>query len=147
MGDLGVHYNPTNNTHHDKPALMEDRRQGGASFYTESGVDHQLKNFSRSGSNWEYRKYLTHNATKIMKVNFRHKLMENPHNTMGIHKEQGQDIENQNLKTPFLYKDSFDMTNVDQTFSSNLKELYLNREQLQLMKTSPSVYSSSMNKY
>ena len=73
--------------------------------------------------------------------------MENPHNTMGIPKEHGQNIENQNLKTPFLYKDSFDMTNVDQTFSSNLKELYLNREQLQLMKTSPSLYSSSMNKY
>tara|TARA_Y100000816_G_scaffold289836_1_gene277150 strand:+ start:15020 stop:15472 length:453 start_codon:yes stop_codon:yes gene_type:complete len=132
---LGTLQNPTNNQFHSMPALMEDKRQGAASWNTEASVDQKLKEYTNSTSNWEYRKYLTSNANEVMSVNFRHKLMENP-------------VQNQitsqapiTNRSPYLYGGLLDKTNVaSDTFSSDLKDLYLTRVQLQAKHSGPSVY-------
>ena len=139
--------NGSNNIHLNMPALMSDGRQSDTSWVTESVVDDRLKTSTNLKSNWEYRQYLTNNATSIMNTNVRNELLYNAHQSAstgdGISPEFDQQNSNSSQNGPYLYRDLNDMTPVrPSTFSSNLKQLYLTREQQQARLSSPGIYAT-----
>jgi hypothetical protein len=64
---LGYH---SNNQYDNFPPLMSDGRALVASWQPESVINNQIIHENGIQSNWQYRKYLTHNANKIMKINY-----------------------------------------------------------------------------
>ena len=61
----------TNNKYPEFPPLMSDGRAITASWQPEASVNQDLIEHNGIKSNWEYRKYLTHNAKEVMEYNFR----------------------------------------------------------------------------
>ena len=127
-----------NNAVHSKPALMSDGRQGNGSYHSESLVDQGIKyNRANVNSNWEYRQYLTNNASSIISTNFRNDLMQN-HTPADAEMDTSTPTSN-----PYLYNGTNDMTSVrPNTFSSDMKQLYLSRQQHEAKMSAPSVYSN-----
>jgi len=123
-----------NNYHASMPALMSDDREH-RSWYPEALVDYNIKKTTNITSNWEYRKYLTSNASQLMNINSRNAVMQNPVETASQSTSTG---------TPYLYHSSGDMTQVRPgVFGSDLKATYLTRVQLQANTVSPSMYSNT----
>ena len=123
-----------NNYHASMPALMSDDREH-RSWYPEALVDSNIKKTANITSNWEYRKYLTSNASQLMDINSRNAVMQNP---------TGNASQNTLTGTPYLYRSSSDMTQVRPgVFGSDLKSTYFSRVQLQTNTTSPSMYSNT----
>jgi len=60
----------TNNVYPGFPPLMNDGRALIASWQPEATANESLLKSSGVSSNWEYRKYLTHNAKSIIETNF-----------------------------------------------------------------------------
>jgi hypothetical protein len=124
-----------NNYYPNMPALMSDDREQ-RSWYPEAVVDNNIKKSANITSNWEYRKYLVSNADNIMDINMRNAIMQNP---------SGDIIKNNELsRPPYLFKGVNDMTPVRPgVFGSDLKSVYLSREQLQAKSVAPSMYSTT----
>lgn len=132
LRELGV---PSNNIHHNKPAMMSDGRQT-CSWLSESIVDMHMKETTNIKSNWEYRKYLTANATQIMSKNMSNE-MHNNVNNISMSSET-------NVQTPYNFKGLDDRTEVRaNTFSSDLKQIYLSRNEQESKLYAPNVYSGS----
>jgi|SaaInlLV_10m_DNA_4_1040232.scaffolds.fasta_scaffold41036_1 hypothetical protein len=132
LRNLGV---ASNNIHESKPALMSDGRQN-CSWLSEAIVDSKFKSMSGSATNWEYRKYLTSNATQLMSNNMNNEMMNNVNN---IAVTNGS-----NTSTPYNYTSINDNTLVrDGNFSSDLKQVYLSRQQLQSKMFTPSMYQGN----
>ena len=126
---------PSNNIHFDKPAMMSDGRQD-RSWKSEAIVDNEMKQQSNSMSNWEYRKYLTNNANVIMTQNTQSGLSANVNHQMGSDK-LGPNI-------PHTFNGIQDNTPVtSNTFSSDLKQIYLSREQQQARMSTHNVYAGN----
>ena len=129
-------YIGNNNQYADMPALMSDDR-AQRSWYTESVVDHRLKQDANITSNWEYRKYLTANAMQLMDINKRNAVMQNAETSFASPPDQA-------VTTPYVYKGVDDMTQVRPgVFASDLKTVYLSREQLQSKAVAPGIYSTT----
>ena len=127
----------TNNKYPEFPPLMCDGRAVTASYQPESVVNQDLIHKNNIQSNWQYRKYLTENAGKIMEQNFRESC-----NDTGYYKRHNDlplNAMNQSTPstTPFLYNSLLDAQKPFGYASSDLKDLYLSREQLDARKVSP----------
>jgi hypothetical protein len=134
---FGTLDNPSNNIHHNMPALMSDGRHV-SSWQGQSVVDDNLQKSSKSMSNWEYRRYLTNNARSIMAKNTKNELTSNLDYNMGTSHQTMQD------NNPYTFKGTLDNTNViPNTYSSDLKQLYLSRQQHQTKRSAPSVYAGN----
>jgi len=130
-------YSGNNNYHTNMPALMSDSREQ-SSWYTEAVVDNNIKKAANITSNWEYRKYLTNNATHLMNINARNALMENPTTTSSTSSQSAV------AGTPYVYRNVDDRQRVrPDVFSSDLKTVYLNRDQLQAKASAPGLYSTT----
>uniref|UniRef100_A0A6C0FDE7 Uncharacterized protein n=1 Tax=viral metagenome TaxID=1070528 RepID=A0A6C0FDE7_9ZZZZ len=131
---FGTLDNPSNNIHHNMPALMSDGRSV-CSWQNQAIVDSRLQ---KSMSNWDYRRYLMKNAKSIMKQNSENELKSNLNYNMGSH-QQGMDDNH-----PYTFKSTHDNTNViPNTYSSDLKQLYLTRQQQQIRRSAPSIYAGN----
>jgi len=120
----------TNNKYPEFPPLMSDGRSIVASYQPESTVNNQILQDNGIKSNWEYRNYLVANATQIMEKNFR----ESSNDTGYFAKQYEAPNSNEVLKDvnnpPFHYnKDNLDEKPFGYA-SSDLKHLYLTREEL-----------------
>ena len=131
LRNLGV---ASNNIHESKPALMSDGRQN-CSWLSEAIVDSKFKSMSGSATNWEYRKYLTANATNVMSNNMQNEMMNNVNN---ISPTTGTTV-----ATPYNYKGIDDNTAIRNNFGSDLKQSYLSRQQLQSKMYAPSIYEGN----
>ena len=132
--DLRTLGTSSNNIHNNQPALMSDGRQN-CSWLSEAIVDQKFKSMSGSASNWEYRKYLTSNATNMMANNMQNEMMNNVNNispTIGT-----------TVAPPYNYNGINDNTEVRNNFGSDLKRIYLSRQQLQSKMSAPSIYEGS----
>ena len=126
---LGYH---ANNQYDNFPPLMSDGRALVASWQPEALANKQLIEENGIASNWQYRRYLTENAKSIMKTNFREsandvgyiKLDEKPESSSG---------------GPFSFKSFLDDSKPVGYKTSDLKNLYLSREQLNSRKVSPAI--------
>lgn len=123
----------TNNKYPEFPPLMMDGRAITASYQPESILNESLILENGIKSNWEYRKFLTGNAQNLMEYNFREAC-----NDSGYYKRY-EDIMNNTNSVPFHYMSHSDTSKPFGYSSSDLKDLYLSREQLNAAKFSPSI--------
>lgn len=127
----GTCYAGSNNIHFNFPPLMNDGRNF-ASWKSDANLNNEIKNNANIKSNTDYRQYLIKNADYIIKLN-----QKEACNQCGCCiSYNGNRISN----TPYLYNSC--LSN-DQPFgyeNSDLKKLYLSREQLASIKTEPIVF-------
>jgi hypothetical protein len=109
----------TNNVYDGFPPLMSDSRALFASWQPEAFINNQLVKESGVRSNWEYRKYLSDNAEKIIRENF-----SSAANDIGYFVDEFRPVSS--TSTPSQRNDQ-----------SDLKQLYLSREELQSKRVAP----------
>jgi hypothetical protein len=134
---LGYH---TNNKYAAFPPLMSDGRSITASWQPESSINADLIQNNDIQSNWQYRKFLTDNAAQIMAYNFRESS-----NDVGFYKRP-IDLPNMQsnqvsglYQNPYMYASLADKSQPVGYMNSDLKDIYLSREQLDARKISPVV--------
>jgi hypothetical protein len=136
----------TNNKYPQFPPLMSDGRSVTASWQPESSINADLIESNGITSNWQYRRFLTHNAKQIMEYNFRESS-----NDIGYYKRPAdlpsmQSNSVSDLYTsPYAFKSVLDKTRPFGHSTSDLKELYLTREQLNARKISPAITRDQLN--
>jgi len=128
----------TNNKYPEFPPLMSDGRAITGSWQPESTINKDLIESNNIKSNWEYRKYLQQNSQQIMEYNFRESsndvgYFKRPIDIPSIQSNGANGIR----LTPFLYSSVLDGSKPLGYASSDLKTVYLTREQLESRKISP----------
>jgi len=128
----------SNNKYSDFPPLMSDGRALVASWQPESIINAELIETNKIKSNWEYRQYLQKNAKQIIEYNYYESANDagyykRPIDVPSIQSNSVKGID----KKPYLYTSEFDNARPFGYASSDLKEMYLTREQLQARQISP----------
>ena len=137
LSSRGYH---TNNKYPEFPPLMSDGRSIVASWQPEAATNADLIQSNNIKSNWEYRKYLINNAKEIREYNFRESC-----NDAGYYKRPADlpsiqsNIVDGFLTKPYNYTSVLDNTKPFGHSSSDLKDIYLSREQLESRKFSPAI--------
>lgn len=126
----------TNNQYPSFPPLMSDGRSILASYQPEPIMNEYLLKETGVKSNWEYRRYLTTYGKNIMKYNFTQSA------TDAGYVKRYTDLNLDNSKT--VYSTPYRFTSMNQPppanyNTSDLKELYLSREQLNARLMNPVV--------
>jgi len=136
-----------NNKYPGFPPLMSDGRPITASWQPEALINQDLLEQNNIKSNWQYRKYLTHNSKDIMEYNFRE-----ASNDVGYFKRpidipsiQSQ-VVNGLRSGPYNFSSVLDNAHPFGYSSSDLKDMYLSREQLNARKISPVVTQENIFK-
>jgi hypothetical protein len=129
----------TNNKYPEFPPLMSDGRSITASWQPEALINADLLQSNGIQSNWQYRKYLMKNSKEIMEYNFRESS-----NDIGYYKRpidlpniQSNLVSQKLYTSPYNYETVLDKTKPFGYQTSDLKELYLSREQLNARKIAP----------
>ena len=126
-------YAGSNNIYYSFPPLMNDGRNF-ASWQPGAVLNNELKKSANIKTNWEYRQYLTENADNIIKIN-----QTQSCNNCGCCPYLESNLNNNNNNDPYLYNtDCYVKNNNCQPIgyeNSDLKDLYLSREQLSAMKS------------
>ena len=119
-----------NSVYNGFPPIMMDGRAIVASDQPEAVLNNALMKELGIKSNWEYRNYLTKNAKDIMSYNYRESS-----NDVGYFKRY-QDTPNE-YNVPFTYPSFISDERPNGYQSSDLKQSYLSREQLNARKVAP----------
>lgn len=126
------------NPHHSKfPPRMTDGRSIISSWHPESTMNDEIIKSNGITSNWEYRKYLTNNGYNIMTSNFKDACNDTGYTYQS----------NFSTSRPTESKSFIDVNDTNQPFGyhdSDLKQLYLSREQLDSRKVSPMVTQAEL---
>jgi hypothetical protein len=139
-----------NNLYPGFPPLMNDGRALIASWQPEAVENNHLLVESGVTSNWEYRKYLTHNAHSIIQRNF--KEAENDCGYVELGTKRGNESAYlpifaglpKSYSTPAYY-DSYIQTEYSHgRFDSDLKANYLSREQLAARTVTPIITQAEL---
>jgi hypothetical protein len=123
----------THNLYRDIPPMMNDGRVLVASWQPEAVVNNNLLQSTGITSNWQYRQYLTSNANKIMAQNVAETM-----NDIGYYARYAQSP-SAPYRPPYTYKSYLDNTEVFGYENSDLKELYISKEELNARKFSPAI--------
>lgn len=123
----------SNNIHFDYPPLMSDSRN--YTNWTPACRINQ-KFFQKQGirSNFQYRQYLINNANSIMKKNFNNACDNCGVCSYGTPLEKGNENKNE---FKYLYKSCRDATRPYGYEDSDMKNLYLSRQELQSQLSAP----------
>ena len=122
----------TNNKYPIFPPLMNDGRSVISSWNPESSINNKLRKENGIETNWDYRRFLTKNAVEIMEKNYN----ETANDTGSTFITQPPSTSN----SPYLY-DSINEKLPPVGFeNSDLKEMYLTREQLYSRKCAPTLH-------
>ena len=126
-------FSGSNNIHFNFPPIMQDGRTY-SSYQPEAVVNQRIQEVNNINSNWKYRQFLTQNADQIMQFNTTeacYTLGLNPHYTTNA---------TPSSNVPFLYKSTFDTSSPGFGYpTSDLKNPYLSRQQLEARMISPSI--------
>ena len=139
-----------NNVYPGFPPLMNDGRALIASWQPEAVENQELLNNSGVKSNWEYRKYLTHNAKSIIETNFAEAANDSGYYTNGVKSEGNGNFAPivssipKKHAAPTRYESYIEPENVYGKFDSNLKSSYLSREQLAARMVTPVISQSEL---
>jgi hypothetical protein len=120
----------TNNQYKGFPPKMSDSRSLVSSSQPVSITDYYLKN---NNSNWEYREYLKNNSINIEK-----ELHQKSLNDVGYYQRFIQ-TPNTESGNPYLYSSIFDNNKPFGYQSSDLKDIYITKEQLNARLMSPKI--------
>ena len=126
----------SNNKYANFPPIMNDGRAVAASWQPGAVVDEAIRKDNNITSNWQYRRYLTKNSEEIKSHNFKQAC-----NDIGYYiRNENKDFDRSaSLRTPHMYKDVNEPVQHTGATSSDLKELYLTKEQLQSRHVVPSI--------
>jgi hypothetical protein len=117
-----------NNKYKNFPPIMNDSRSLVSTWKSESEINNKLIKENNIQSNWKYRQFLTKNASSIMENNFSESLKNSGYNMNTVEEK---------YQTPLKFNSLNDRS---QTFqNSDLKEIYLTREQLNAKKVAISI--------
>jgi hypothetical protein len=122
-----------NNQYNNFPSKMADGRSVLSTWENETQINHKLIKENNIQSNWEYRKYLTKNSNTIMQYNFVESCNDSGY--MIPRKKTEKELEPKKLISPYTFDSLNDRTKPFE--NSDLKELYLTREQLDARKMNP----------
>ena len=129
----GTCYSGSNNIHFNFPPIMTDGRNF-SSWQPESIINDRIQQKENINTNWDYRKFMTKNGIEIMKINNQESCVYLGLNTHYNSNQTPSD------KVPFMYSSSMDTRNPGYGYpTSNLKNVYLTREELQAKQFSPSI--------
>ena len=133
----GTCYSGSNNIHFNFPPIMDDGRNY-ATWQPGAVVNEMIRQKNNITSNSDYRQYLTHNADEVMQANligacdscgFNLNLISNENNNNN----------GGNYPKPFLFSSPWDQSRPFGYESSDLKNLYLSRHELQSRMMAPSL--------
>ena len=131
----------TNNKYEGFPPVMSDGRTITASYQPEAILNEHLVKESGVRSNWEYRQYLIKNGKEIMKYN-----CTQAANDVGYVKRWADLDAGSSYSTPYLYSSASNSARPAGYQSSDLKDLYLSREQLQARMVAPEITQAELYK-
>ena len=135
----------SNNKYPEFPPLMSDGRAISGSWQPESTENANLIESNNIKSNWEYRRYLTKNSKDILEYNFRESC-----NDVGYFKRPidlpsiQSNVVNGMNSSPFLYDSIIDKSKPTGYEDSDLKQIYLTREQLDARKIAPVIHEEKL---
>ena len=103
-----------------------------ASWQPQAVVNNQIRSNEGIKSNWQYRQYMTNNASYIMKYNTQEAIYESGNNPYTL-------INNEPVqKTPYLYNNIQQNSEPPVSYGeSDLKRSYLEKERIQARLISP----------
>ena len=126
-------FSGSNNIHFNFPPIMQDGRTY-SSYQPEAVVNQRIQEVNHINSNWKYRQFLTQNADQIMQFNTTEACY-----TLGLNPHYATNA-TPSSNVPFLYKSTFDTSSPGFGYpTSDLKNPYLSRQQLEARMISPSI--------
>lgn len=134
---LGYH---SNNKYDGFPPLMSDGRTITASYQPEAVLNNHLVKEIGVESNWQYRQYLMKNSKEIIQYN-----RLQCANDSGYFKRYG-DEESTTYSTPIMISTDSPKKNDSDLKQSDLKQVYLSREQLQSRMVAPELSQEELYK-
>jgi hypothetical protein len=135
---LGYH---ANNKYDEFPPIMADGRTVTASYQPEAVLnDHLIKEIG-VGSNWEYRQYLMKNGKEIMKYN-----CVQAANDVGYVARYADLQSGSSYSTPYTYSSTKSVERPKGYQASDLKDMYVSREQLQSRMIAPEITQAELYK-
>jgi len=139
-----------NNVYPGFPPLMNDGRALIASWQPEAVENNQLLKSSGVASNWDYRKYLTHNAQSIIQRNFTEAANDCGYIDLGV--KRGNESSYlpifaglpKTYSSPASYNSYVQPEHEYGKFKSDLKANYLSREQLAARTVTPVITQAEL---
>jgi len=124
-------YSGSNNIHFDFPPIMADGRNF-SSWQPDALVNEHIQKQEHIKTNWQYRQFLTNNASSIMKINSQEACAD-----LGLPCHFSTNA-TPSSNVPFTFRTTYDTNKPGFGYSqSNLKNPYLSREQLQARLVAP----------
>ena len=134
----GTCYAGSNNIHFNYPPIMADGRNY-ADWQPGAVVNERIKAQAGIQSNSQYRQYLTHNATQIMQAN----QMEACNQCGNCVYNTSHPLQSQS-NTPYVFTSALDNSQPFGYESSDLKNYYLSRQQLQARMIAPVITQNEL---
>jgi hypothetical protein len=133
MANWGTCFSGSNNIHFDFPPIMADGRTY-SSWQPEAVINQRIQRQENIKTSWDYRQFLTNQALQIMK-----------YNSMDACYTLGLPCSSQTNKTPsanvpYQFSSTFDTSKPGFGYNnSDLKRLYMTREQLNARLIAPTI--------
>ena len=136
-----------NNKYPGFPPLMSDGRAVIGSWQPESTENANLIESNGIKTNWQYRQYLTKNSKDILEYNFRESCNDAGYfkRPIDIPSIQSNAVSGMN-NTPFMFNSIMDNRKPPGYEDSDLKQLYLSREQLNARTIAPMITQEELLK-
>lgn len=135
---LGYH---ANNKYDGFPPIMSDGRTVTASYQPEAILNEHLIKEVGLGTNWEYRQYLIKNGKEIMKYN-----CVQAANDVGYVARYTDLQSGSSYSTPYTYSATTSVERPKGYQASDLKDMYVSREQLQSRMIAPEITQAELYK-
>ena len=130
-------YSGSNNIDFNFPPIMADGRNF-ATWQPDAAVNERIQLKEGIQSNWQYRQYLQNNSLQVMNYNSSEACY-----TLGLDPHVNSD-RTPSDNVPYKFKNVFDTSKPGYGYcNSDLKNPYLNREQLNARLVAPSINPSS----
>jgi len=126
-----------NNQQPNFPPFMSDGRTLVASWQPGTVVDDDILHKSNIQSNWQYRRYLSKHGDDIRKMLLDDALQDIGYTIRNVNPEY-----NQTFSSPYIFSFT-DPIPSKFRFQSDLKNIYLTREQMQAQQVIPSINIAS----
>lgn len=126
----------TNNRFPSFPPLMQDGRAVISAWQPEAVINQRILTQNNIQSNWKYRQFINLHAKEILENNFQEACNDTGY-TVPL---QGQ----VHPPTPYIYHSNEDKTTVLGVQNTDLKDLYLSREELEARKIAPSLTQAEL---
>jgi len=135
----------TNNKYPEFPPLMSDGRAIVGSWQPESTENANLIESNNIRTNWDYRQYLTKHSKEILEYNFREACNDAGYfkRPIDIPSIQSNAIKEQYI-TPKMFSSILDNSKPKGYEDSDLKQIYLSREQLNARKIAPVITQAEL---